>query len=105
MDTIRRDNEQTIDHDNLDALLRTEWAGDVAENAHKIAQEFEEYLEENRDEIEAMTIYFTQPARLSEVTYAMVKDMLAKLKEDRAARLAAVLAGESPACAILSLAP
>ena len=83
LDTIRRDNEQTIDHDNLDALLRTEWAGDVAENAHKIAQEFEEYLEENRDEIEAMTIYFTQPARLSEVTYAMVKDMLAKLKEDR----------------------
>ena len=46
LDTIRRDNEQTIDHDNLDALLRTEWAGDVAENAHKIAQEFEEYLEE-----------------------------------------------------------
>ena len=83
LDTIRRDNEQTIDHDNLDALLRTEWAGDVAENAHKIAQEFEEYLEENRDEIEAMTIYFTQPARRSEVTYAMVKDVLAKLKEDR----------------------
>ena len=83
LDTIRRDNEQTIDHDNLDALLRTEWAGDVAENAHKIAQEFEEYLEENRDEIEALTIYFTQPARRSEVTYAMVKDVLAKLKEDR----------------------
>ena len=83
MDSIRRDNEQTIDHDNLDTLLRAEWAGNMAENARRIAQEFEEYLEENRDEIEALAIYFTQPARRSEVTYAMIKDVLAKLKEDR----------------------
>ena len=83
MDTIHRDNEQTIDHDNLDTLLRAKWAGDVAENAQKITRDFQEYLEENRDEIEALTIYFTQPARRSEVTYAMVKDLLAKLKEDR----------------------
>ena len=83
MDTIRRDNEQTIDHDNLDTLERAEWAGDAAENARKIAKEFEEYLEENRNEIEALAIYFTQPVRRSEVTYAMVKEVLAKLKEDR----------------------
>ncbi|MCF3595757.1 DEAD/DEAH box helicase family protein [Rhodobacteraceae bacterium LMO-12] len=83
MDTIRRDNEQTIDHDNLDTLLRAEWAGNVAENAQKIAQEFEEYLTENRDEIEALSIYFNTPARRSDVTYAMVKDVLKKLTEDR----------------------
>ena len=83
METIRRDNEQTIDHDNLDTLLRAQWAGDVAENANRIAEDFEEYLRENRDEIEALTIYFTQPARRSQVTLAMVKDVLAKLTEDR----------------------
>ena len=83
MDSIRRDQEQTIDHDNLDTLLRAEWAGDVAENAERIAQEFEAYLEEHRDEIEALAIYFTQPARRSEVTYAMIRALLAKLKEDR----------------------
>ena len=83
MDTIRRANEQTIDHDNLDTLVRAEWAGDVAKNAETIAQEFEDYLKENRDKIEALTIYFSHPARRSEVTYAMVKGMLAKLKEDR----------------------
>ena len=83
IDTIRRDGEQTIDHDNLDELLRTEWAGDVAGNAKKIAQEFEEYLKENRDEIEALAIYFTQPARRAAVTYVMLKTVLAKLKEDR----------------------
>ncbi len=83
MDTIRRANEQTIDHDNLDTLLRAEWAGDVAKNAETIAREFEDYLKESRDKIEALTIYFNHPARRSEVTYAMVKDMLARLKEDR----------------------
>ena len=83
MDTIRRDNEQTIDHDNLDTLRRAEWAGDVAANAKKIAQDFEDYLKGNRDEIEALTIYFTQPARRAEVTFAMIKDVMAKLKEDR----------------------
>ena len=83
METIRRDNEQTIDHDNRDTLLRAEWAGDIAANAKQIAQDFEEYLNENRDEIEVLAIYFTQPARRSSVTYAMIKDVLAKLREDR----------------------
>jgi len=83
MDTIRRDNEQTIDHDNLDTLLRAEWAGDVTENAQQIAQDFEDYLTENRDEIEALSIYFNTPARRSEVTYAMIKDVLKRLTADR----------------------
>ena len=83
MESIRRDREQTIDHDNLDTLLRAQWAGDVTENANQIAQDFEAYLHENRDEIEALTIYFTQPARRSAVTLAMIKDVLAKIQEDR----------------------
>lgn len=83
MDTIRRDNEQTIDHENLDTLLRAEWAGDVAENAKQIAQEFEDYLQENRDQIEALSIYFNTPARRSEVTFDMVKEVLKKLKDDQ----------------------
>ncbi len=83
MDTIRRDNEQTIDHDNLDTLQRAEWAGDATDNARQIAQEFKDYLEEHRDEIEALAIYFTQPARRAEVTHAMVKHLLARLREDR----------------------
>ncbi len=90
MDTIRRDTEQTIDHDNLDTLLRAEWAGDVAENAKKIAQEFEEYLTENRDQIEALKIYFNTPARRAQVTYAMIRDLVRKLSEDRP-RLAPLL--------------
>jgi len=83
IDGIRRDKEQTIDHENLDNVLRAEWEGDAAENAKALAQDFEGYLAENKDEIEALTIFYSQPARRSELTYAMIKQVLDYLKKDR----------------------
>jgi type I restriction enzyme R subunit len=83
IDGIRREKEQTIDHDTLDAVLRAEWAGDATENARELSQDFQTYLEENRDEIEALTIFYSQPHRRSELTYEMIKEVLDKLKKDR----------------------
>jgi type I restriction enzyme R subunit len=83
IDTIRRETEQTIDHDNLDTLTRAEWAGEVAENARAIAQEFETYLNDNRDRIEALAIWLSTPARRAPVTEAMVREVLRRLAEDR----------------------
>ncbi|MES2336084.1 MAG: DEAD/DEAH box helicase family protein [Pseudomonadota bacterium] len=83
LDTIRRDHEQTIDHDTQDQVLTAAWAGDVTENARAIATDFEGWLTDHRDTIDALTIYFTQPARRSQVTFAMIKDLLATLKADR----------------------
>ncbi len=83
IDSIRRDKEQTIDHEGLDTLIRAGWDGDAQENAAAIAQDFQQYLEENRDEIEALAIFFDQPHRRSELTYAMIREVLAKLKSDR----------------------
>ena len=61
IDSIRRDKEQTIDHDNLDTVLRAEWEGDARENAEALVRDFQQYLEGNRDEIEALTIFYGQP--------------------------------------------
>ncbi len=83
LDTIRREKEQTIDHDTLDQVLSAGWSGDVTENAKKIATGFEGWLRDHQDKIDALTIYFTQPARRSQVTFAMIKDLLATLKGDR----------------------
>ncbi|MEX2523544.1 MAG: DEAD/DEAH box helicase family protein [Gammaproteobacteria bacterium] len=83
IDGIRRDKEQTIDHDNLDTLTRAEWAGDTAENAKALTQEFADYLNDHRDEIEALSIYFSQPARRSQVTYRMIKELQERLRHDR----------------------
>lgn len=83
IDTIRRDHEQTIDHDSKDTLLRAEWAGDVTENATQITNDFASYLNENRDTVAALTIYFNTPARRAEVSFAMVKDLLHRLTTDQ----------------------
>ena len=69
LENIRRDKEQTIDHENLDTVLRSEWDGDAKENAQNLIREFQEYLELHRDEIEALTIFYSQPQRRREITY------------------------------------
>ncbi len=83
IDSIRRDKEQTIDHDNLDAVLRAEWDKDAANNAQALTDEFAEYLKANRDHIEALAIFFDQPQRRREITYAMIRAVLDKLKTDK----------------------
>ena len=83
IDSIRRDKEQTIDHDSLDTVQRAEWEGDAQENAQALVQDFREYLEANRDQIEALTIFYSQPYRRREVTYAMIRAVLDKLKGDK----------------------
>ena len=70
IDGIRREKEQTIDHESLDRVLRAEWEGDAKENAESMTADFRAYLEENRDEIEALTIFFSQPHRRSEPSSA-----------------------------------
>lgn len=83
LETIRRDHEQTIDHDTMDTVTHAGWAGDVAENAKTIATEFEGWLKDHANQIDALTIYFTQPARRSAVSYAMIKDLLSILRADQ----------------------
>ena len=83
IDLIRRDKEQTIDHDSLDTVLRAEWEGDAHENAKAMAQDFQQYLEFNRDKIEALTIFYDQPRRRSELTYPMIREVFDRLKADK----------------------
>ncbi len=83
IDGIRRDKEQTIDHEGLDSVIRAEWDGDAKENAQNLSQEFAEYLQDNRDEIEALTIFYGQPARRASLTYAMIRDLFERLKSDK----------------------
>ena len=83
IDSIRRDKEQTIDHDSLDTVLRAEWEGDAHENAKSMVQDFQHYLEANRDEIEALIIFYAQPHRRRELTYAMIREVLDRLKSDQ----------------------
>ena len=82
LDGIRREKEQTIDHDAIDSVIRAEWDGDSLENAKTMVQDFETCLNENRDEIEALTIFFQTPQRRQEVTFNMIKEVMDKIRDD-----------------------
>jgi type I restriction enzyme R subunit len=83
IDTIRRDKEQTIDHDNLDRLLRAEWDKDAASNAQALTDEFAGYLKDNANNIEALTIFFSQPYRRRELSFDLIRQVMDKLKTDK----------------------
>ncbi len=83
IDSIRRSKEQTIDHESQDSVLNAGWKGDARENAKAMVQDFQSYLESHRDEIEALTIFYSQPHRRQELTYAMIRDLFDRLKDDR----------------------
>lgn len=83
LDTIRRDKAQTIDHDNLDKVLAAEWAGDADENATVLTQELHDYFLENKDELTALQIFFDQPYRRRDITFAMIREVMDRLRTDR----------------------
>jgi len=86
-------NLQTIDHDTQDKLVRAEWDADAKTRAAAFAGDFESFCREHssagagRDRLDALTIYYTQPQRRSQVTLAQIQDVLAALKQ-HAPRLA-----------------
>lgn len=83
IDAIRRDKEQTIDHDNIDSVLRAEWDKDAANNAQALTNEFADYLIRNQDNIAALTIFFSQPYRRRELSFELIRQVLDKLKADK----------------------
>jgi type I restriction enzyme R subunit len=80
-------NMQTIDHDTQDALLIAEWDADVQTRAQAFTNDFEAFCHEYRDQLDALTIFYTQPQRRQQVTLNQIQDVLAALKQ-HAPRLA-----------------
>lgn len=83
IETIRRKNEQIIDSLNLDEVLFAGWDKENAEQAQAIWNDFEAWCRENKDTLMALQIFYEQPYRRRELTLRMVKEVLAKLKEQK----------------------
>ena len=80
-------NLQAIDHDTQDKLSRAEWDADAQTRATAFVGDFETFCREHRDQLDALTIYFSQPQRRQEVTLRQIEEVLAALKQ-HAPRLA-----------------
>ncbi|CAH1001448.1 hypothetical protein LEM8419_02351 [Neolewinella maritima] len=83
VENVRKVHAQTIDHVSVDEVLRSEAAGFSRERSKEVVKDFAAWLTDHAEEITALDIYFRQPHRRREVTFAMVKSLLATLKADR----------------------
>lgn len=83
IEEIRREHEQTIDSINLDRVTFAGWDANEPGKAGEVTKEFVEYINQHKDEIVALSIFFDQPYRRRELTYEMIKTLLDKLKKDK----------------------
>ena len=99
IDSIRRDKEQTIDHESLDTVLRAEWEGDAAGEREGHGQDFQSYLEAHRDRIEALGHLLQPAAPPPELTYAMIREVCRQAEERQTPSLGPIagVAGLRPA--------
>lgn len=72
-------NLQTIDHHTIDVLLGAGWDTSAAD-APRQQSDFETWLRDHKDELIALTIYYDQPQRRQEVTFAQIREVLERLK-------------------------
>jgi len=83
LDDVRKNHEQVIDTVNLDKVTFAGWDAQARTHAESLARDFKEYLDANRDTIEALKILYNLPYQRRTLTYTMVRDLLEKLKSNK----------------------
>jgi type I restriction enzyme R subunit len=83
LEDVRKVHEQIIDSVNIDTVTFADWDKTSKDEAGEIIKEFEEYLQEYKDEIIALKIFYNEPYRRKELTLKMVKELLENIKANK----------------------
>lgn len=82
IENVRKAHEQKIDLANPDEVIHVGWDKDNTNKAKELIASFAEWMQENKDELMALQIFYNQPFRRRELTYTMIKEVLEKLQND-----------------------
>lgn len=80
LENVRKSHDQIIDNENLDSITSSGWDIDREDNARKTVETFREFLESNRDELDALQIIYGQTYKQRRITLGMVKAVHEALK-------------------------
>jgi len=83
VDNVRRIHEQAIDITNPDTLISKGAATEISIRAENLISNFKTWIEQHKNEITALQIFYSQPFRRREITYKMIQEVLDKLKFER----------------------
>ena len=83
IENVRKSHEQIIDAINLDEVKYAGWNKQAKVKAENTIEDFKTFMEANRDEITALSIFYNQPYNRRNITYEMIKDVLNTLKRKK----------------------
>lgn len=83
IENVRKAHEQKIDTANPDEVVHIGWDQDNKDKANELIIEFSEWMQQHKDELTALQIFYNQPFRRRELTYTMIKEVLEKLQSDK----------------------
>lgn len=82
---VRQIHDQIIDMINIDTVTFAGWKKKARESAKSIVKDFTSFIEQNKDEITALKIFYSQPFARKSLTYDMIREVLEVLKTNRPA--------------------
>lgn len=75
IESARREREQLIDHINLDTVTYSGYSSQAADNAEKVIQTFKDFIEQHKDDIQALSFFYKQPYQRRGLTFAMLEEL------------------------------
>ncbi len=76
---LKHSYEQTIDTTSVDTVLKAGYSEEATEAARGIVHDFETFIQENRDQIDALQILFSRPHR-RRLTFEQVRELADAIK-------------------------
>jgi len=80
---VRRKYDQIIDVINLDSVTKSGWVKDQKSHAEELVNHFKVWIEEHKNEITALQIFYSQPYRRRELTYQMIRELSERILLER----------------------
>ena len=80
IETVRRSHDQILDNVNLDVVLFAGYDAQKEENADRVIETFRAFIEENRDEILALRIIYSEPYANRAMAIERLKALYEKLR-------------------------
>ena len=80
IDNLRKKHEQIIDNVNLDTVTYTGFDAQNKENADRVITTFHDFIEENKDEIIALRIIYSETYRDRPMVIEQLKELYERLK-------------------------
>ena len=83
VDAVGVTQTKKTDSINIDTVVRSGFNSFTQEKAKETIKSFAEYLEQHKDEIMALSIFYNQPYNRRNLTLKIAQELLEKLKQDK----------------------